>query len=69
MEKLVKAEAVAKYIGEDVRTVYRKAQNGIYPCYRTGKLVRFKISEIDNAMRGVGNAKKDGTRRRSVLAT
>lgn len=68
MEKLVKADEVAKYVGEDKRTVYRKASSGTYPCYRTGRLVRFKLSEIDKSMKEGENAKKDGTRRRSDLA-
>ena len=47
MEKLVKAEIVAKHTDE------------------CGKAIRFKLSEIEEAMRGEQNAKKDGTRCRS----
>lgn len=68
MEKLVGANEVAKYVNENVQTVYRKAREGTYPVYRTGRLVRFKLSEIDEAMKGGRNAKKDGTRCRSDLA-
>lgn len=69
MERLVKAQVVADHIGEDVQTVYRKAREGIYPSHRTGRLVRFKLSEIDEAtLKGGENVKKDGTRCRSNLA-
>ena len=65
MERLVKAKIVAEHTDECVRTVYRKASNGTYPCYRSGNALRFKLSEIDEAMKGDRNVKKDGTRCRS----
>jgi len=68
-EKMVKADVVASYVGEDVETTRRKARNGTYPCHRSGRLVRFKLSEIDKATEGGEYAKNDGTRRRSNLAT
>ena len=68
MERLVTAQVVAKHTDEKVRTVYRKARDGEYPCYRSGRLVRFKLSEIDEAMKGGKDAKNEGTRRRSNLA-
>ena len=65
MERLVRAKVVAEHTGECERTVLRKANAGIYPCYRSGRAIRFKLSEIDEAMKGDRNVKKDGTRRRS----
>lgn len=63
MTQLMKARDAAEYIGCDVQTVYRKARAGELPCYRLGKLVRFKKMELDEAMRGGRNAKNDETRR------
>ena len=63
MEQLVRADAVARHTDECVRTVYRKADAGIYPCYRSGRTLRFKLSEIEESMKGVNHDKKDGTRR------
>ena len=52
MERLMKAEDVRKYINvKSVKTIYRKAKNGELPCYRLGNQVRFKKSEIDEAMK------------------
>lgn len=68
MERLLRANEVAEYVGENVRTVYRKAEDGTYPCYRSGRLIRFKMSEIDLAMKEEANAKKRNTRCRSNLA-
>ena len=62
---LMKATDVARYIGVNVRTVYRKAQCGELPCYRLGASVRFKKEEIDEAMKGEIHAKKASTRCRS----
>lgn len=49
--RLMTANDVAKYLGINVRTVYRKAENGLMPCYRVGRLVRFKKEEIDMSMK------------------
>lgn len=69
MEKLVTANEVARHVGENVQTVYRKAREGEYPYHKSGRLVRFKLSEIDEwTMKGGNNAKKDGTRCSSNLA-
>lgn len=65
---LMTARDVARYIGLDVQTVYRKARTGELPCYKLGRPVRFDKDEIDETMKGGNNAKKDGTRRRSDLA-
>jgi len=62
---LMKAADVARYIGVNVRTVYRKAQDSELPCYRLGTAIRFKKEEIDEAMKGEIYAKKASTRCRS----
>lgn len=61
--KLMTAAEVASYTQLNVRTIYRKARSGELACYRIGSAVRFKLEDIDAAMKGEGNAKKDGTRR------
>lgn len=66
IEKLVTANTIAGYVGENVQTVWRKAREGTYPSHKSGRLVRFKISEIDSATLVGGEvAKKDETRCRS----
>ena len=67
--KLMTADEVARYIGVDVRTVYRKAREGELPRYKLGNRVRFKLEEIDMAMKGDNDAKKGRTRSRSYPAS
>ena len=63
MTRLMTAAEVANYAQVNVRTVYRKVRSGDLPHYRIGTAIRFKQDEIDTALRGGKNAKKDETRR------
>lgn len=62
------AREVAEYTRTDVQTIYRKVKSGELPCYRIGNAIRFKLDEVELAMKEEKNAKKGRTRRRSNLA-
>ena len=62
------AREVAEYTRTDVQTIYRKVWSGELPCYRIGNAIRFKLDEVEMAMKEEKNAKKGRTRRRSNLA-
>ncbi len=62
---MMKASEVAVYTQLSKATIYRKAQSGEIPCYRLGKSIRFKLEEVEEAMK---NAKNDGTESRSYSA-
>ena len=53
---MMRASEVASRLDVSKATIYRKAQSGEIPCYRIGKAVRFKIEEVEEAIK---NAKKD----------
>lgn len=55
---MMNAREVASYIGVNVNTVYRKAQSGELPCYRLGTAIRFKLEEIELAMKGEEKCQK-----------
>lgn len=59
---------VAEYTRTDVQTIYRKVRSGEIPCYRIGNAIRFKLDEVEKAMKEEKNAKKGRTRSRSTLA-
>lgn len=62
------AREVAEYTRVDVQTIYRKVKSGEIPCYRIGNAIRFKLDEVEMAMKEEKNAKKGRTRSRSYLA-
>ena len=62
---MMTASDVARHVGVNVRTVYRRVQDGSIPCYRIGRLIRFKQEEVEEALKGENNAKKASTRCRS----
>lgn len=45
--RLMTAKDVAWHMGINVRTVYRKADDGTIPCYKIGRLLRFKREEVE----------------------
>lgn len=48
---LMTAAQVAKHMGVCTRTVYRMKDRGEIPYYQTGSRVRFKLSEVEEAIR------------------
>ena len=49
---LMTAAQVAEHTQLNVRTVWRKARCGELPCYRIGRMVRFKLEDVELAMKG-----------------
>lgn len=62
---MMKASEVASRLDVSKATIYRKAQSGEIPCYRIGNAIRFKIEEVEEAIK---DAKKDRTESRSYSA-
>ncbi len=60
---MMTAKEVAEHTKLNVRTIYRMKDRGEIPYYRCGSALRFKLDEVEQAMKGEKNAKKDGTRR------
>ena len=57
------AKEVAEHTKLNVRTIYRMKDRGEIPYYKAGSRFRFKLDEVEQAMKGDRNVKKDGTRR------
>ncbi len=53
-DRLVKVEPAAKAIGVSIFWLYKRAKDLSRPCYRQGKLLRFSIQELRDAMRQAG---------------
>ena len=52
VERMLLASEVAEYTRMNVQTIYRKVKSGELPCYRSGKAIRFKLEEVEMAMKG-----------------
>ncbi len=50
-ERFVKASEVAEHTGLSVDAVYREQRLGRIPAYRIGRRVRFRLSEVENALK------------------
>ena len=50
-ERWVNAEEVAKHLGVRRESVYRWIDKKGFPAYRAGRLLRFKLSEVDEWVR------------------
>lgn len=46
------AKQVADYTQVSVRTIYRMKDRGELPYYQTGRCIRFKQEEVDEALKG-----------------
>ena len=51
MERLVDSKTVMAFLGVSRRTVQRLTGSGAIPSHRIGRLVRFRLSEIENWIR------------------
>lgn len=51
MKRMATAREVAEYMRIPVKMVYRKTRRGDLPHYRSGRTIRYKLSEIDEALR------------------
>ena len=68
MRRMMTAREVSEYTQIPIRTIYNRTKCGDLPCYRIGRSIRYKVEEIDMAMKGGTHAKKGETRCRSNLA-
>ena len=48
MEQLVNVDQLAGYLGVKESTVYQWVHEGKLPNYKVGKLVKFRISEVED---------------------
>ena len=51
MQRMATAKEVADYMKIPVQMVYRKTKRGELPHYRSGRVIRYKLSEIDEALK------------------
>lgn len=51
-ERLVDAEVIAAHLAIPRKTVLQYARDGRLPCVRIGRHVRFRLSDIDEYVRG-----------------
>ena len=60
-ERWVNAEEVATHLGVTKDTIYRWIDKKDFPAHRAGRLLRFKLSEIDDWVRlGPGDVEPTG---------
>jgi len=59
-EPWVNVEQVAQHLGVKRHSIYRWIEDKGFPSHRAGRLLRFKLSEVDVWMRQ-GGGEKDGT--------
>ena len=66
MKRMMTAREVSEYTQIPIRTIYNKTKCGDLPCYRIGRSIRYKVEEIDMAMKGGIYANKSETESRSI---
>ena len=66
MKRMMTAREVSEYTQIPIRTIYNKTKCGDLPCYRIGRSIRYKVEEIDMAMKGGTYANKRETESRSI---
>lgn len=50
-ESFIRPRDIAKYLSMNLWTVYKMAQRGHIPSYKIGKGRRFKLSEVEAALK------------------
>ena len=65
MRRMMTARQVSEYTQIPLQTIYNRTKSGDLPCYRIGRSIRYKVEEIDMAMKGGINAKKSEAECRS----
>ena len=55
-EPWVDTEQVAAYLGVQKHSIYRWIEERGFPVHRAGRLLRFKLSEVDEWMRSGGGS-------------
>lgn len=51
-EPYVSVDTIAKHLAMNIHTVYKMAQRNQIPSHKLGKSRRFKMSEVEAAMKG-----------------
>lgn len=65
-ERWVDVDEVAEHIGVRRESIYRWIDKKGFPAHRAGRLLRFKLSEVDEWVRGIGTrAGQRGAQNRS----
>ena len=59
--KLLTISEVAVYLNMKVKTIYAKVESGEIPHYRIGRLVRFRLAEIDAWLGDCSSEKRQAT--------
>lgn len=59
-EPWVSVEDIAKHLGVGKDSVYRWIENRGLPAHKIGRLWKFRVSEVDDWVRGDGSASKPG---------
>ncbi len=66
MRRMMTAREVSEYTQIPLQMIYRKTKSGDLPCYRIGRSIRYKVEEIEMAMKGGTYANKSETESRSI---
>lgn len=61
LEPLVTVAEIARLLGVPRSFVYERTARGDIPCYRVGRLLRFRVSEVERWVADGGSAPR-GTR-------
>jgi excisionase family DNA binding protein len=57
-ESWVNVEQVAEHLGVQRHSIYRWIENKGFPSHKVGRLLRFKLSEVDEWVRQGGGAQE-----------
>lgn len=49
MERYIKASELAEKLGVSEQTIYRLTRSGEIPAYRIGRMLRYKLSEVEKS--------------------
>jgi len=55
MQRMMTARDVAEYMQIPIQMVYRKTRSGDLPHYRVGRSIRYKLVEIEKALKVRGD--------------
>lgn len=59
---LLTIEELSAYLGIKIKTLYGKVESGDIPHYRIGRLVRFRMAEINAWLEGCRNSNKESSK-------
>ena len=56
MENYIRASELAEKLGVSEQTIYRLTRKGEIPAYRIGRMLRYKLSEVEKSRTIKGSA-------------